>query len=197
MNQEALTSILIKKKNSFFRKSDDVNNNGYIHDQQINTARKIVLQLGSNILRSNHVNLVSPMQAGKTSVCNAVVNVILQTKLYKSMMVKKFMFISGMNDCGLKDQTYTRLIEQVIGANVDNVYFGKRSKKKLFCRSDDNAVYWLDNGNINRCVVGKYSSAEINECIRIGNLWYVCGDCDSPGPGRKVYGGVLGVGAGV
>lgn len=169
MNQEALTSILIKKKNSFFRKSDDINNNGYIHDQQINTARKIVLQLGSNILRSNHVNLVSPMQAGKTSVCNAVVNVILQTKLYKSMMVKKFMFISGMNDCGLKDQTYTRLIEQVIGANVDNVYFGKRSKKNL----SKNKFYVLKNsdllkydGNIDNSVIfideSHYGSNENN-----------------------------------
>ena len=169
MNQESLASILIKKNNSFFRKSEDVTNKGYIHDQQINTARKIVLQLASNILRSNHVNLVSPMQAGKTSVCNAVVNLILKTHLYKSMMVKKFMFISGMNDCGLKDQTYTRLIEQVFGANVDNVYFGRRSKKNL----SKNKFFVLKNsdllkyeGNIDNSVIfideSHYGSNENN-----------------------------------
>lgn len=144
MNQEKLASILIKKDNSFFRKSNDSTNNGYIYDQQINTARKIVLQLASNLLRSNHVNLVSPMQAGKTSVCNAVVNMIIKTKLYNSMMVKKFMFISGMNDCGLKDQTYTRLLEQVIGANNENVYFGKKTKTKI----SKNKFFVLKNSDL-------------------------------------------------
>ncbi len=144
MNKNALTEILMKRNNSFFRKSDDKNNCGYIHDQQINTARKIVLQLGSNVLRSNHVNLVSPMQAGKTSVCNAVVNIILKTKLYKSMMVKKFIFITGMNDCGLKEQTNIRILEQVIGANKDNVYSSKKSKKNL-C---DNRFFVLKNSDL-------------------------------------------------
>ena len=47
MEKKDLASILIKKTNSYFRKSDDKNNKGYIFDSQINTARKIVLQLGS------------------------------------------------------------------------------------------------------------------------------------------------------
>lgn len=169
MNKEALTEILLKKNNSFFRKSDDISDCGYIHDQQINTARKIVLQLASNVMRSNHINLVSPMQAGKTSVCNAVVNVIIKTKLYRSMMVNKFMFISGMNDCGLKNQTHTRVLEQIIGANVDNVYFGKRSKKNL----SKNKFYVLKNsdllkydGNIDNSVIfideSHYGSNEKN-----------------------------------
>ncbi|MBR6517535.1 MAG: hypothetical protein IKT40_11945 [Bacilli bacterium] len=169
MDKKYLTDILMKKNNSFFRKTDDVTSNCYIHDQQINTARRIVLQLGCNELRSNHINLVSPMQAGKTSVCNAVVNVILKSRLYKSMMVKKFIFISGMNDCGLKNQTHTRILEQVIGANKYNVYFGKKSKKNL----SENKFFILKNsdllkydGNIDNSVIfvdeSHYGSNENN-----------------------------------
>ena len=39
------------------------------------------------------------------------------------------MFISGMNDCGLKEQTYKRVIEQIADANVDNTYFGKEASE--------------------------------------------------------------------
>ena len=131
MEKKDLASILIKKTNSYFRKSDDKNNKGYIFDSQINTARKIVLQLGSNVTRRNHVCVVASMQAGKTGTCNSVINIINTSKLYKSMAIKKYMFITGMNDCGLKEQTYIRLKEQVMGASYDNIYIGKRSKKNL------------------------------------------------------------------
>ena len=75
MNTIDLTSIVVEKPNSVFRKCEDKNNSGYIFDNAINTARKIVMQLGSNILRTNHVMLTAKMQSGKTSVCNAVVNI--------------------------------------------------------------------------------------------------------------------------
>lgn len=144
MEKNKLASILIKKKNSFFRKSDDKNNKGYIFDSQINTARKIVLQLGSNVTRRNHVNVIASMQAGKTGTCNSVINIINASKLYKSMAINKFMFISGMNDCGLKNQTHTRLKEQVIGANDDNIYIGKRSKRNL----SENKYFILKNSDL-------------------------------------------------
>ena len=144
MDKVNLASILIKKKNSYFRKSNDRGNKGYIFDSAINAARKVVLQLGSNITRSNHVNLCAKMQSGKTSVCNSVINIINTSKLYKSMAINKYMFITGMNDCGLKDQTYTRLKEQVIGANVDNIYYNKRSKKNL----SDNKYFVMKNSDL-------------------------------------------------
>lgn len=144
MNKENLASILIKKNNSYFRKSDDKNNKGYIFDNAINTGRKIVLQLGSNTTRKNHINLTAKMQSGKTSVCNSVINIITASKLYKQMAIKKYMFITGMNDCGLKEQTYTRLKEQAFGANVDNIYYGKRSKKNL----SENKFYVLKNSDL-------------------------------------------------
>lgn len=144
MDKKFLASILIKKNNSFFRKSDDKNNKGYIFDSQINTARKIVLQLGSNTTRRNHVNVIASMQAGKTGTCNSVINIINSSKLYKSMAIKKYMFITGMNDCGLKNQTYVRLKEQVIGASDDNIYIGKRSKKNL----SENKYFVLKNSDL-------------------------------------------------
>lgn len=144
MDKVNLASILIKKKNSYFRKSNDVHNKGYIFDSAINAARKVVLQLGSNITRSNHVNLCAKMQSGKTSVCNSVINIINLSKLYKTMAINKYMFITGMNDCGLKDQTYNRLKEQVIGANVDNIYYNKRSKKNL----DENKFFVMKNSDL-------------------------------------------------
>lgn len=144
MEKKDLASILIKKTNSYFRKSDDKNNKGYIFDSQINTARKIVLQLGSNITRRNHVCVVASMQAGKTGTCNSVINIINTSKLYKSMAIKKYMFITGMNDCGLKEQTYIRLKEQVMGASDDNIYIGKRSKKNL----SENKYFVLKNSDL-------------------------------------------------
>ena len=144
MEKKDLASILIKKTNSYFRKSDDKNNKGYIFDSQINTARKIVLQLGSNVIRRNHVCVVASMQAGKTGTCNSVINIINTSKLYKSMAIKKYMFITGMNDCGLKEQTYIRLKEQVMGASDDNIYIGKRSKKNL----SENKYFVLKNSDL-------------------------------------------------
>ena len=144
MEKKDLASILIKKTNSYFRKSDDKNNKGYIFDSQINTARKVVLQLGSNVTRRNHVCVVASMQAGKTGTCNSVINIINTSKLYKTMAIKKYMFITGMNDCGLKEQTYIRLKEQVMGASDDNIYIGKRSKKNL----SENKYFVLKNSDL-------------------------------------------------
>ena len=144
MEKKDLASILIKKTNSYFRKSNDKNSPKYIFDTAINTARKIVLQLGSNVTRRNHVVLCASMQSGKTSVCNSVINIINTSKLYKSMAIKKYMFITGMNDCGLKEQTYIRLKEQVMGASDDNIYIGKRSKKNL----SENKYFVLKNSDL-------------------------------------------------
>ena len=144
MEKKDLASILIKKNNNFFRKTTDKNSISYIYDNAINTARKVVLQLGSNVTRRNHVVLCASMQSGKTSVCNSVINIINTSKLYKSMAIKKYMFITGMNDCGLKEQTYIRLKEQVMGASDDNIYIGKRSKKNL----SENKYFVLKNSDL-------------------------------------------------
>ena len=83
MEKEHLMSILIAKDNDFFRGCLDKNDSAYIYDAQINTARKIVMQLASNVLRTNHVMLLAPMQSGKTATCISVVNIINKSKLYK------------------------------------------------------------------------------------------------------------------
>lgn len=159
MEKEHLMSILIAKDNDFFRGCLDKNDSAYIYDAQINTARKIVMQLASNVLRTNHVMLLAPMQSGKTATCISVVNIINKSKLYKNMSVNKYFFISGMNDCGLKTQTYERVKSQVIGANDDNICINTKknnnSKYFVFKNSDllsydgilDNSLIFIDESH--------------------------------------------------
>ncbi len=135
---------LTKIRHSIFRKSENPDDCGYIYDNQINTAKEIVTNLTNNVTRRNHVILAARMQSGKTGVCNAVINVISQSSLERKMMVNKYFIITGMNDCGLRDQTYKRLCEQVIGANVDNTYVGKRSKRNL----SENKFFVLKNSDL-------------------------------------------------
>lgn len=144
MHKEINIDEVLEKSNNTFRKVSSKGTSGYIYDNSIDTAKRIVKELAKKVLRTNHVMLVAKMQSGKTSVCNSVINIITQSKLDITMGIDKFMFISGMNDCGLKDQTYLRLTQQVIGANIDNVYIGKRSKKNL----SDNKFFVLKNSDL-------------------------------------------------
>ena len=120
--------VLAETNYDKYRKSLD-KRHGYLFDSQIDTAKDLVLSLGRQKTRRNHVVLAAKMQSGKTGVCNAVVNIIQQTPIHKWLAVDKYMFITGMNDCGLKEQTKKRLEEQVIGAAEENIYSGKRSEK--------------------------------------------------------------------
>ena len=121
---------ILKTPNDKFRKTFS-KKHGYLFDSQINTAKNIVESLSRKVTRRNHVILAAKMQSGKTGVCNAVVNIISQTPIQRYLGVDKYMFITGMNDCGLKEQTLKRVEEQIIGANKDNIYSGLRSKKNL------------------------------------------------------------------
>ena len=120
--------ILKETPNNKFRKSLN-KAHGYLFDSQINTAKDIVLSISRKVTRRNHVVLAAKMQSGKTGVCNAVVNIISQTDIHLDLGIDKYMFITGMNDCGLKEQTLSRVEEQVIGATKENIYSGLRSKK--------------------------------------------------------------------
>lgn len=106
---------ILDVNNDIFRKDTNNNKKGYLFDSQINTAKEIIRNLTNPTTRRNHVILAAKMQSGKTGVCNATVNIIAQTELEKEMMISKYFFISGMNDCGLKTQTAKRLFQQVIG----------------------------------------------------------------------------------
>ena len=121
---------ILQTPNDKFRKTFN-KKHGYLYDSQINTAKDVVANLARKTTRRNHVILAAKMQSGKTGVCNAVVNIISQTSLNRYLAIDKYMFITGMNDCGLKSQTLKRVEEQIIGANKDNIYSGLRSKKNL------------------------------------------------------------------
>lgn len=127
-NSKNIIDFINESNNNLFRVNDE-NDSRYIHDNQINAAKEIVAAFNDNVTRRNHVMLVARMQSGKTGVCNAVVNVINSLHLDEQMGVSKFLFITGMNDCGLKSQTYARVIEQITDANVGNTFFGKRKSR--------------------------------------------------------------------
>lgn len=114
--------------NGKFRSSDDETAKTFIHDSQIECAKEVVDDLLRKVTRRNSVILSAKMQSGKTGVTSAITNIITCTPLYREMGVDKFFFITGMNDAGLKDQTTERIINQVIKANIDNTYVGKRRK---------------------------------------------------------------------
>lgn len=171
-----LVEILSGKNNDLFRKSTNSTNEGYIFDAPIEAAKEIVSELAKKTTRSHHVMLLAKMQSGKTSVCNAVINIINSTKLNIFMGIDKFMFISGMNDCGLKEQTYTRLKQQVIGANIDNIYIGKRSNKnvkknKFFVMKNSDLLGY--EGDINNTLIfideSHYGSNERNVLTKFLN----------------------------
>ena len=135
---------ILQLNNDNFRKNISKDSKGYLFDSQINTAKDIVKSLTNKVLRRNHVILVAKMQSGKTGVCNAVTNIINTTDIKKEMGVNKFLFITGMNDCGLKRQTTKRVLEQVINATKDNTYISKRSNKNL----DKNVFYVMKNSDL-------------------------------------------------
>lgn len=159
-------SILIARNNDYFRGCLDKNDPSYIYDAQINTARKIIMQLASNVLRTNHVMLLAPMQSGKTATCISVVNIINKAKLYKDMCISKYLFISGMNDCGLKNQTYERVLQQVIGATETNVSFSRKNcKNSRYCVLKNSDLLHYDNSLDNSLIFideAHYGSNEKN-----------------------------------
>lgn len=157
---------ILKTPNDKFRKTFS-KKHGYLFDSQINTAKDIVSNLTRKTTRRNHVILAAKMQSGKTGVCNAVVNIISQTDIQRYLAVDKYMFITGMNDCGLKSQTLKRVEEQVIGANKDNIYSGLRSKKNLL----PNHFFVMKNSDLL-----KYDGDINNTVIFIDEAHYGSGD---------------------
>lgn len=160
MNTTELSALLASKENDFFRGQTDPNMPNYIYDQQINAAKKIVYNLGCNNLRTNHVVLVAPMQSGKTATCISVVNIINKLRLHINMHIKNFLFITGMNDCGLKDQTSQRICNQVLGIDESEIvasgcaatykskyFILKNSDLLSFEGSLDNSLIFIDESH--------------------------------------------------
>ena len=129
-----------------FRKTTDINSDGFIHKEQMDAAKEVVCELNLNKVRTNHVILVAKMQSGKTGTCNAIVNMVMNTVLHKKLAIKRVLYITGMNDCGLANQTCERLIEQVTSATEENVYDGTKTTEK----NTDRKFYVLKNSNLKK-----------------------------------------------
>lgn len=152
---------------NMFRKVKDKENSLYIHEEQMNAAKEIIYSLSAKTTRSHHAILVAKMQSGKTGVCNSVTNILSQTRIGIDLGIDKYFFITGMNDNGLKKQTYERVCQQVIGANVDNVYIGKSSKRNL----DTNKFFVMKNSDLM-----KYEGDVNNSIIFIDEAHYGSND---------------------
>lgn len=165
-NNINVEEILKTTNNDKFRKTFN-KKHAYLFDSQINTAKDVVANLSRKTTRRNHVILAAKMQSGKTGVCNAIVNIVSQTDIQRYLAVDKYIFITGMNDCGLKEQTLKRVEEQVIGANKDNIYSGLRSKKNLSV----NHYFVMKNSDLL-----KYEGDVNNSIIFIDEAHYGSGD---------------------
>ena len=147
MNKDIINRELRKDNNSF-RRGQVRTDPSYIFERQINTAKEVVKVLCDTKERTNHVFLVAKMQSGKTGTCNAIINIINKTQIKDEMNVSKFIFVSGMNDCGLKRQTITRLKEQVIDSDEKDKFFVLKNSDLLsFDRKLDNSVIIIDESH--------------------------------------------------
>jgi hypothetical protein len=147
MNKDIINREL-RKDNNNFRRGQVRTDPSYIFERQINTAKEVVKVLCDTKERTNHVFLVAKMQSGKTGTCNAIINIINKTQIKDEMNVSKFIFVSGMNDCGLKRQTITRLKEQVIDSDEKDKFFVLKNSDLLsFDRKLDNSVIIIDESH--------------------------------------------------
>lgn len=106
--------------------ADDINSNisddSYkFYENKIEVAKNVIKALCSSDNRSNHVILAASMQAGKTAVMNGICNLLMLSGISNDLMIKKFIFATGMNDVKLKEQTIDRAFSQIIGANSKTV----------------------------------------------------------------------------
>lgn len=159
INMEVIEAVKAIKTvyNDAYRVTDDSNRSEYIFDNQIESAKELLIGMSRHTTRSHHALLLAQMQSGKTGVCNAVVN-ILNTGIDTLMGIQKYIFVTGMNDCGLKKQTYERLIAQTFDANEDNValkYKNTLSKYFIMKNSDlmkyegnlENTILFIDESH--------------------------------------------------
>ena len=65
MNSKEITSRYLSLFNdNAFRKTTDINSDGFIHKEQMDAAKEVVCELNLNKVRTNHVILVAKMQSG-------------------------------------------------------------------------------------------------------------------------------------
>lgn len=144
--KEVISRFLNTISNDAFRKVTDSSSSAYVYDAQIQAAKEVVSELACNKTRSNHVILVAKMQSGKTGTCNTIANIIMSTSLHRQMAIRKVLYITGMNDCGLAFQTYSRVLEQVKDASESNTFDGTKLSKDV-----ENPKYFvLKNSNLKK-----------------------------------------------
>lgn len=137
-------------------------NENKVYDNKVSVAKEAIKSLCSNEKRTNHVILAASMQSGKTAVMNCICNILLLSKLYVDMGIKKFIFATGMNDVKLKKQTVERAFGQIIGANEENMCFdmSKQTKNSKF--------YFLKNSDLPKAKVSLRNAILLLDEVQYG-----------------------------
>lgn len=149
--------------NSNCRVVDDIMDDKYIHNNQIDAAKEIIKSFTAHVLpededsaRNSHVILAAKMQSGKTGTCNGVINILESEEWLRNYFkIKKYYYITGMNDTGLHDQTVLRLKQQVLNITDSKIVNGGKEIKQ----KPDGKFFVLKNSDL------RLNKIKLENCI--------------------------------
>ena len=116
MYNQRIELILNGLTDDDFRFVKDPMDENYIHSNQIEAAKQIMLNWTKSdiepIIRDRHSLLLAKMQSGKTGVFMALIYILKTNKsLSDTFEINHFLILTGMNDVGLENQLKKRLRE--------------------------------------------------------------------------------------
>ena len=132
-NQNLVSALSAYTYNDFIR-TDSIDPNQKIHENQLEAAIEIVKSMTGYILpedeftfRNRHILLMAQMQSGKTGTISGVINILKKIgwdSVFRnpstSKGLERYFIVSGMNDNGLHEQTANRIMLQAFDAQEDD-----------------------------------------------------------------------------
>jgi len=140
---QRIENFLKSLSNDDFRLINDKKSEYYIHDNQIEVTREIILCWTQSeidpTIRDRHSILLAKMQSGKTGVFMSLIYIINKySELKNYFKIDNFSILTGMNDTGLEIQLKDRLINQ---CGLDSDYADrivlKNTEMKNICNSKE------------------------------------------------------------
>jgi len=143
-NQNLVSALSAFTYDDFIR-TDSIDPNQKIHENQLEAAIEIVKSMTGYILpedeftfRNRHILLMAQMQSGKTGTISGVINILKKigwNNVFRnpstSKGLERYFIVSGMNDNGLHEQTANRIMLQSFDAQEDdNVDSGSKDDIK-------------------------------------------------------------------
>lgn len=116
-----IIALFSNLSNDDLRFNKDITSEYYIHDNQINSAKQIILSwlLNNDDNNNRHSILLAKMQSGKTGVFMSLIYILTKYDNIRNYFgIEKFSILTGMNDTGLEQQLIDRIVNQT-GINKD------------------------------------------------------------------------------